>query len=179
MARLTTKQAAFLVGRTPLTLWLWRRAGEGPPWEKVMGRYFYDSDVIEAWKVATIIRAPQQPSVRPSPAEKRAKARRMLPGWKPSWQKHAHWIEAPGGGLEPRYALVVASDAPGIRLGPEAIVACFDMRTGASETAPLITRLKALPSGANVLGAVVGLYSPISFGPDVGFSAATGEGVMA
>jgi hypothetical protein len=48
--RLSPKEAADLIGKTPLTLSRWRKAGDGPPYIKVGVRYEYRRDLLLAWR---------------------------------------------------------------------------------------------------------------------------------
>lgn len=47
---LTTRQVADRLGLSPGTLENWRRAGKGPPWQKLGPRMVrYPSDSVEKW----------------------------------------------------------------------------------------------------------------------------------
>lgn len=47
--KLTEREAAAELRRTPETLKRWRRLRKGPPFLRVQGRVLYDRSTLEAW----------------------------------------------------------------------------------------------------------------------------------
>ncbi|MGH8074970.1 MAG: helix-turn-helix domain-containing protein [Lysobacter sp.] len=48
-SKLTTKELASELKRSPETLLRWRRQRIGPPYLRVQGRVLYDRNQVEAW----------------------------------------------------------------------------------------------------------------------------------
>lgn len=46
---ITSRQAAEILNRSPVTLERWRRLRQGPPFLRVCGRVLYRSDDIARW----------------------------------------------------------------------------------------------------------------------------------
>lgn len=47
--KLTTRELATELKRTPHTLERWRRTRIGPPWIRLQGRVLYDRQQVEKW----------------------------------------------------------------------------------------------------------------------------------
>ena len=47
--RMTTEQVALRLGRHPGTVHAWRRRSQGPPYHKMVGEVFYESEEVDAW----------------------------------------------------------------------------------------------------------------------------------